>query len=162
MEEPQPMPALSAGPDEFCRSTIKDLRAKADVSRQEAQALVLVILVASICVPAFIGLGQGLFWGRIFPGALGALAAAGMAWLQVRQPQHQWVLYRTGQCKLEWHLEQFRRRRGAYAGPDGAAALVDTVMEVAWEMHRKSFPVAGMPSSLQLLGRIPRETEAAA
>lgn len=160
--ESQPWPASSADPDQFCRDTIKDLRGRADLSRQEGQALVLVILVSTMAIPAFIGLGNGLFWAQIFPGALAVMAAASMAWLQVRQPQQQWVLFRTGQCKLEWHLEQYRRRRGQYAGKDGAAVLVDTVMEVAWEMHRRTFPVPGMPPTLSLLGRLPRDAETTA
>lgn len=133
----------------FCRETIAGIKKKADHNKNEALAAFIVTIVATLCAPLFITLGDGRMTGKIIPSVLSLLAAAATSWLQLRRPQHLWGLYRGAQRELEDEITKYDYRIGDYENePDPAKLLASRVAAVTLELHHKWAPM--IPSLEQL------------
>jgi hypothetical protein len=135
---------------EFCTNTINGIKQKADHNKNESLNCFILVVVATLTAPIFITLGKNNLWGKIVPSVLSLSAAGATAWLQLRQPQKLWGLYRTAQRQLEDQRTRYHYKIGEYAETDNPDKLLaEYVANVTLELHYSWLPLLPKSENLQ-------------
>ena len=117
---------------DYADRTLNGIRAKADHNKAEAMRCIAVGLIASLAAPLFIGLGDGMWLGKIVPSVLSVVAAFTSGWLQLRRPQLLWALYRGAQREVEDQQTRYSFGVGDYAAAsDPDKILAERVADIA-------------------------------
>lgn len=126
----------------FCRRMIEGMAAKADEKKRESLLFLEATVIVTVVAPIFITLGSGLWWGKVTPSALCAIAAICTAWLQIRRPQHLWGIYRNATRELENEETKYRYRIDEYEiSVDPDKMLAKRVADIVLEVHRQWMPL---------------------
>lgn len=142
-----------SNPIKYWSATRKGLREKSNHNKLESQFCFFSAIMFSISAPLFIAFGTDLFFGKIVPAVLSALVAASTSWLQLRQPQRLWAIYRTAQRELEDEKVKFDNELAEYADTKAKAKLLaERTASIAMGVHRKWEGIVPDSSSL---GAIP-------
>jgi len=105
--------------------------------------------------PLFITLGKDIWLGKIVPSILSLIAAGATAWLQLRQPQRLWGLYRTAQRQLEDQRTRYHYKIGEYEkAKEPDKLLAKHVADITIELHYNWLPL--LPKTENLQGLDPR------
>lgn len=96
--------------EKYTSESIEHFKEKADHNKAEALWSFRLIIVSSLATPLLISLNDDNFWGKVVPAVLSTFVAFGTTWLQKRQPQQLWKLYRSSQRKIE--IEEASHRFG--------------------------------------------------
>ena len=129
------------------------MKEKSNHNKFESQFCFFSAIIFSISAPLFIAFGIGDFWGKIVPAVLSALVAASTSWLQLRQPQRLWSIYRTAQRELEDEKVKFDHDLNEYDGSlDKLKLLAERTAKIAMGVHRQWEGIVPDSSSL---GAIP-------
>jgi SMODS and SLOG-associating 2TM effector domain 1 len=124
---------------------------KADDKKRESVWVYYLVIGPSLAAPLFVTLGPGWFCGKLVPSALSLIAAAAVAWLQLRRPQQLWSIYRTAQRELEDNKSRFLYRIDAYADdPNPETLLAKNVANIVLGMHHQWVPLVPSPERLKL------------
>jgi hypothetical protein len=135
---------------ELCTNTINGIKKKADHNKQESLNCFVWIVVATLAAPMFITLGKNDLLGKIVPSILSLTATGATAWLQLRQPQKLWGLYRTAQRQLEDQHTRYRHKLGEYAETENPDKLLaEYVANVTLELHYSWLPLVPKSENLQ-------------
>jgi hypothetical protein len=127
---------------EYCRSWISHFDLKAGQKKREALSLFAAAISGSLAAPLFITLGQGELLGKIVPAVLSTLAAVSSAWLQQRNPQRLWALYRTAQRQLEYEAVQYEFRLSEYGDTDKPEKLLaQKASTIVLQTHTNWLPI---------------------
>ncbi|MGO2419010.1 MAG: DUF4231 domain-containing protein [Vibrio casei] len=86
---------------QYTQKQISHYRKKADHNKSESIWCFRGVMVCSLMAPIFLSLGEGIWFSKVVPSLLSAIAAFCTAWLQLRKPQTLWTTYRTAQRKME-------------------------------------------------------------
>lgn len=135
---------------ELCTRTINGIKEKSDHNKDESLFCFSLVVFATLTAPLFITLGEGIILGKIIPSVLSLTAAGATAWLQLRQPQRLWALYRTAQRQLEDQRTRHHYRIGEYGTveePD--KLLVERVADITIELHYSWLPLLPKPENLR-------------
>lgn len=125
-------------PPTYWASVRAALREKSDHNKIESQACFFGAILFSISAPLFIAFGVGDFWGKLVPAALSAMVTALTAWLQLRQPQKLWAIYRRAQRELEDEKVKFDNLLDQYAeDEDPRKRLAKRTSEIAMYVHER-------------------------
>jgi SMODS and SLOG-associating 2TM effector domain 1 len=157
MAEPNGLHPSQLGPPDsiesplaFCERHISAMSRKADHNKRESLWSFYLIIGLSLLAPLFVTLGQEWICGKLVPSVLSLVAAAAMAWLQLRKPQQLWSMYRTAQRELEDQRNRFRYRIGAYADhPDPEKLLAQNVADIAIGVHHQWVPLVPSPEQIK-------------
>jgi hypothetical protein len=123
-------------PLNYWSSVRKVTREKADHNKRESQSFFFSAIAFSLLVPLFIAFGSGEVWGKIVPAALSALVTAATSWLQLRQPQRLWTVYRRAQRELEHEKVLFDNALLDYgSSQEPQKLLVERTAEIAMRVH---------------------------
>lgn len=127
-----------SNPISYWSSVRSSLREKSDHNKLESQACFFAAILFSITAPLFIAFGTGVFWGKILPAVLSALVTAITAWLQLRQPQRLWAIYRRAQRELEDEKVKFDNSLAHYAKiEDKNKLLAERTARIAMNVHER-------------------------
>ena len=122
--------------ENLCEEKLKHYGEKADHNKKESLRCFLLVMGATLAVPVFVSLGEGLVLGKILPSVLSLMAAFGTAWLQLRKPQALWGLYRTAERQLEINQKQFQFGLGDFEkAKDRQRLLAEKTLDVYRETH---------------------------
>jgi hypothetical protein len=150
----QPIKLDSSNPMEgalaFCERHISAMMRKADHNKRESLRSFYLVIGPSLCAPLFVTLGQEWILGKLVPSMLSLIAAAAMAWLQLRKPQQLWSTYRSAQRELDDQKNRFVYRIGAYADdPEPERLLAKNVADIAIGVHHQWVPLVPSPEQLK-------------
>lgn len=116
----------------------KALKEKADHNKLESQAIFFSVICFSLAAPLFVTLGSGQLLAKIVPAILSVMAAAASSWLQLRQPQRLWAIYRRAQRELEREKTAFDFALNDYDGRvDTEKQLAQRVSDIAFFVHEQ-------------------------
>lgn len=136
---------------ELCTRTINGIKEKSDHNKDESLFCFSLIVFATLTAPLFITLGEGIILGKIIPSVLSLTAAGATAWLQLRQPQQLWALYRTAQRQLEDQRTRYQYKIGEYETVDDPdKLLVEHIANITIELHYSWLPL--LPKTENLRG----------
>jgi hypothetical protein len=134
----------------FCERHISAMKRKADHNKRESLWSFYLIIGPSLSAPLFVTLGQEWVLGKLLPSILSLVAAAAMAWLQLRKPQQLWSTYRTAQRELEDEKNRFTYRIGPYADdPQPEKLLAKNVADIAIGVHHQWVSLVPSPEQLK-------------
>ena len=137
-------------PVDFCSRLVKAFEEKADHNKNESIANFVLVTVATLLAPLFITLGTGFWAGKVVPSVLSLSAAGSTGWLQLRQPQRLWSIYRTAQRELEDHRTKHQYGIGEYEDSERPDKLLaKNTAEIALSVHYKWLPLVPSPENLQ-------------
>ncbi|RPA58868.1 DUF4231 domain-containing protein [Shewanella frigidimarina] len=130
----------------YCQEKIEHFKAKAAHNKAETLWCFRLIMISTLLVPLFVGLGTEVWISKGVPSFLSGLAAFCTAWIQLRKPQELWTLYRTTQRELEDQLTQFNYRFGDYDSSDDTNKLLaQNVAKLTLQTHHKWMPIVPSP-----------------
>jgi SMODS and SLOG-associating 2TM effector domain 1 len=135
---------------ELCTRVINGIKEKADHNKDESLFCFSLVVFATLTAPLFITLGEGIILGKIIPSVLSLTAAGATTWLQLRQPQRLWALYRTAQRQLEDQRTRYHYQIGEYKTveePD--KLLAERVADITIKLHYSWLPLLPKPENLQ-------------
>src|SRR6266404_2313573 len=134
----------------FCERHISAMTRKASHNKHESLWSFYLIIGPSLSAPLFVTLGQEWILGKLVPSMLSLVAAAAMAWLQLRKPQQLWSTYRTAQRELEDQKNRFTYRIGVYADdPEPERLLAKNVADIAIGVHHHWVSLVPSPEQLK-------------
>ncbi|WP_434998497.1 DUF4231 domain-containing protein [Pectobacterium brasiliense] len=113
---------------------------KATHNKNESLWCFRIIMASSLIAPILVGLGDGLWLGKIIPSFLSAIAAFCTAWIQLRKPQELWSIYRNAQRKIETQITHLNFKIGDYEGlpiNNAEALLVFKISKIAEETNER-------------------------
>jgi hypothetical protein len=140
-------------PVEFCSRLIGAFEEKANHNKRESMANFLLVTVATLLAPVFITLGDGYISGKIVPSLLSLTAAGSTGWLQLRQPQRLWSLYRTAQRELEDHRTKYEYEISEYEEADDRDKLLaERTANIALSVHYNWLPLVPSPENIRGFG----------
>jgi|ERR1700730_13154826 len=135
----------------FCERNISEMTRKANGKKLESVLFYYMVIGPSLAAPLFVTLGPEWISGKLIPSALSLIAAAAVAWLQLRRPQQLWSIYRTAQRELEDNKTRFLYRIDAYAvDPNTETLLAKNVANILIGVHRQWVPLVPSPERLKL------------
>jgi hypothetical protein len=140
-------------PLEELEQVIASIGAKADKNKVRARNATLFLTGATAFIPVFIGLGSGLWLGRVVPSVLAALAAVGAAWVQIERPHERWSLYRRHHRAFQMDHVKYVNRVEPYQGEDRDAVLVNRLAAGQMELHNEWAGLLPSTSEVASLGR---------
>jgi hypothetical protein len=124
---------------DFAQATCKGFQIKADKKKHASERLFIVVIVCSLTVPLLIAYGGDCRWlAKIIPSILTIVSAGLTSWLQLRNPQKLWSIYRNAQRQIEDHITRYNYKIGEYhlsATPD--ALLAERVAHIAISAHNE-------------------------
>jgi hypothetical protein len=122
----------------YWASVRSSMREKSNHNKFESQACFFGAIVFSISAPLFIAFGVGDFWGKLAPAALSAMVTAITAWLQLRQPQRLWAIYRRAQRELEDEKVKFDHSLEHYSDAGNKnKILAERTAKIAMHVHER-------------------------
>jgi hypothetical protein len=114
------------------------MREKANHNKIESQACFFSAILFSISTPLFIAFGTTVICGKIIPAVLSALVTAITAWLQLRQPQKLWTIYRRAQRELEDEKVKFDNMLAHYGSAENRDKLLaERTAKIAMSVHER-------------------------
>lgn len=123
---------------EYYAELRKGFRDKANHNKLESQLCFCSSIAFTLAAPLFVTLGEGNVWAKVVPAVLSVLAAALASWLQLRQPQRLWLIYRRAQRELEREKSHFDFRLGEYSSAsDSEKILAEKVSNIAFRVHEQ-------------------------
>ena len=75
--------------------------------------------------PLFVGFGEGVWFGKVIPSVLSALAAFCTAWIQLRKPHELWAIYRNAQRQIEIQITHFEFSIGEFEEKEEKLDFID-------------------------------------
>ena len=127
---------------EYCRNWISHFDRKAGHKKREALLLFGATLSGSLAAPLLITLGHGELVSKILPAVLSTLAAASSAWLQLRNPQRLWTLYRSAQRQLEYEETRYKFRLSEYGDTNSPEKLLaERASTIVQQTHASWLPI---------------------
>lgn len=158
MRNDQSLPMADySDPEKLWESVRSSLREKADHNKIESQLCFYSSIIFSLTAPLFIAFGEGIFWGKIVPAVFSALVAATTAWLQLRQPQRLWVIYRRAQRELEDEKIRHDNNLSDYSTSENKEKLlVERTADITISLHDRW--EALVPDGAKL-GRLARQQD---
>lgn len=122
--------------DKYISDSIKHFKDKADHNKAEALWSFRIIMISSLATPLLISLNDDNFWGKVVPAILSSFVALGTTWLQKRQPQQLWKLYRSSQRKIEIEEISYRFEVDDYENvSDKEKMLVKKINQIKLDAH---------------------------
>ncbi len=87
---------------------------KAKHHKQESLWCFRLTMLSTLVAPILVALGEDVWFAKITPSVLTALAAFCTAWVQLRKPQELWAIYRNAQRQIEIETAHYDFQVGAY------------------------------------------------
>ncbi|CAH7073569.1 conserved hypothetical protein [Vibrio chagasii] len=137
---------------EYSSEQVEHFKKKADHNKQESLWCFRIIMLGTLSAPLLVGLGEGVFYAKVLPSILSAIAAFCTAWLQLRKPQELWSIYRNAQRQIEVQITHFDFNVADYTGLDESKAselLALTVSNLVLETNSRWTKHVPNPSSLK-------------
>jgi hypothetical protein len=121
---------------DYYTSVRRGMREKANHNKHESQWCFAIIIICTLVAPLFVTLGVGEIWAKVVPSCLSVLAGGLTSWLQLRNPQRLWRLYRRAQRELEEQKANYDFKDADFAGtPEPDKLLARKVTHVARWVH---------------------------
>lgn len=134
---------------DYCQEKIQHFKNKAAHNKTESLWCFRLIMVSTLLIPVLVTLGTDIWFSKVIPSLLSALAAFCTAWIQLRKPQELWSLYRTTQRELEDQLIKYQYQLEEYeVSKDIDKLLVKNVANLTLQTHHKWIPIVPNPDSL--------------
>lgn len=134
---------------EYSKKILDGFTKKAGHNKRESLTCIALILGSSALAPLFITLGNGLFWGKIVPSVLSAVAGVFTSWMQLRKPQKLWGMYREAQRLIEDQVTKHQFKIGDYdTGEDIDRLLAEKIASIALNAHNEWVKVIPAPETL--------------
>lgn len=112
---------------------------KANRKKWSSKALFLIILVSSLLAPLFIAYGGDCkVTAQIIPSVLSVLAAGLSSWVQIRNPQKLWGIYRGAQRLIEDEMIKYKFKVDDYRTTNETdQLLIKRVSEISMRAHNE-------------------------
>lgn len=134
---------------DYCQEKIQHFTKKAAHNKTESLWCFRLIMVSTLLIPVLVTLGTDIWFSKVIPSLLSALAAFCTAWIQLRKPQELWSLYRTTQRELEDQLIKYQYQLEEYEVSENIdKLLVKNVANLTLQTHQKWIPIVPNPDSL--------------
>ncbi|AIY63832.1 DUF4231 domain-containing protein [Pseudoalteromonas piratica] len=138
---------------EYGTEQAEHFKKKADHNKKESLWCFRIIMFGTLSAPLLVGLGEGVFYAKVLPSILSAVAAFCTAWLQLRKPQELWSIYRNAQRQIEVQITHFDFNVAEYAGLDEDKKneqLALNISDLVLETNNRWTKQVPNPSNLKL------------
>src|SRR5689334_21128155 len=103
-------------PLEYAERTREGIAGKANRDKRLTTILFFLVFAGTVSTPVVILTLPDPF-SKVVPAVVSAIAAFATGWIQLRKPQERWAIYRTAQREVEFEIDQYQFRNGAYGDP---------------------------------------------
>jgi hypothetical protein len=142
----------------YAKGICSGFEKKADKKKNSSKLLFTIILTSSLSAPLFIAYGGTCkLTAQIIPSVLSVLAAGLSSWVQIRNPQKLWSVYRSAQRLIEDEMTKYRFRVDDYqTSSDPNQLLAKRVAEVALHAHDEWTAIVPNPNFSSTPPTIPK------
>lgn len=103
---------------DYSAEQVRHFEQKAKHNKRESLWCFRLIMLSTLTAPLLVSLGEGLWFGKVVPSILSALAAFCTAWIQLRKPQELWSIYRGAQRQIELQITHYEFSIGEFKNCD--------------------------------------------
>lgn len=136
---------------EICQKSILEFKKKSDHNKNESLSCFVVAMSGTLGAPLFVTLGDEIatsltispfYLSKLLPSVLSLAAAFATAWLQLRNPQKLWAIYRTAQRDLEESQRAYQFKLGDFSdSTNPEKLLIEKVTSVYKKAHSSWLPL---------------------
>ena len=113
---------------------------KAKHNKRESLWCFRLTMLSTLVAPILVALGEDVWFAKITPSILTALAAFCTAWVQLRKPQELWAIYRNAQRQIEIETAHYDFKVGSFQDlneKEADSLLVLNVSRLLFETNKK-------------------------
>lgn len=124
---------------DYAQETRDGFLRKADAKKSSSEGLFISIILFSLAPPLLIAYGGDCKWlSKIIPSCLTIIVAGLTSWMQLRNPQKLWSVYRNAQRHIEDNITKYNYKVDEYAAASNPDSLLaQKVAQIALAAHNE-------------------------
>ena len=133
--------------DKYIAESIMHFKLKANHNKSEALWSYRLIMLCSVSIPLLISLSDNFIVGKVIPAILSMIVTLATAWLQKRQPDKLWKLYRSCQRKIENEVTLYQYDIEDYDNENKDKVLIKNITDIKTNAHNSWEMLVPVPDS---------------